>query len=162
MGFPTYGESPFERAGIRTSVPLLSAFVALCAAECVAGGLLWRGRRSGAILTLALLPVESVFWAGFALPIPPVFRRGDRICAAEPAGLAAFDPLKWASARVPMIGHERDVLAGRNYSYITYSGRGLSASTSSTHQPAMVATVLGEEELESGVHEVRVVCSTCR
>ena len=76
MGFPTYGEGPFERAGIRTSVPLLSAFVAACTAECVAGGLLWRGRRSGAILTLALLPVESVFWVGFALPIPPVFAAG--------------------------------------------------------------------------------------
>jgi hypothetical protein len=72
MGFPTYGEGPFERVGIKTSVPLLSAFVAVCAAECVAGGLLWRGRRSGAILSLALLPVESAFWVGFALPIPPM------------------------------------------------------------------------------------------
>ena len=72
MGFPAYGEGPFERAGIRTSVPLLSAFVSVCAAECVAGGLLWRNRRSGALLSLALLPVESVFWIGFALPFPPV------------------------------------------------------------------------------------------
>jgi hypothetical protein len=73
MGFPTYGEGPFERAGIKTGVPLLSTFVAVCAAECVAGALLWRGRRSGAVLTVALLPVESVFWVGFALPIPPMF-----------------------------------------------------------------------------------------
>jgi hypothetical protein len=72
MGFPAYGEGPFERVGIRTTVPLLSAFVGVCAAECVAGGLLWRGRRSGAVLNLALLPVESVFWIGFALPFPPV------------------------------------------------------------------------------------------
>lgn len=72
MGFPAYGEGPFERLGIRTSVPLLSAFVTVCAAECVAGGLLWRSRRSGAVLSLALLPVESVFWIGFALPFPPV------------------------------------------------------------------------------------------
>jgi hypothetical protein len=72
MGFPAYGEGPFERAGIRTSVPLLSAFVSVCAAECVAGGLLWRNRRSGALLSLALLPMESVFWIGFALPFPPV------------------------------------------------------------------------------------------
>jgi hypothetical protein len=31
---------------------------------------LWGGSRSGAILSLALLPVEGVFWVGFALPIP--------------------------------------------------------------------------------------------
>ena len=72
MGFPTYGEGPFERAGIKTSVPLLSAFVAVCTAECVAGGLLWRSRRSGAVPSLALLPAEFVFWIGFALPFPPV------------------------------------------------------------------------------------------
>jgi len=72
MGFPTYGEGPFERAGIETSVPLLSAFVTVCAAECVAGGLLWRNRRSGALLSFALLPVELMFWTGFALPFPPV------------------------------------------------------------------------------------------
>jgi hypothetical protein len=73
MGFPAYGEGPFERVGVRTSVPLLSAFVGVCAAECFAGRLVWRGRRSGAVLGLALLPVEVVFWIGFALPIPPVF-----------------------------------------------------------------------------------------
>ena len=74
MGFPAYGEGPFERLGIRTSVPLLSAFVGVCAAECVAGGLLWRNRRSGAVLGLALLPVESVFWIGFALPVGAAVR----------------------------------------------------------------------------------------
>ena len=73
MGFPSYGEGPFERVGIKSTVPLLSTFVAVCAAECVAGGLLWHNRRSGAVLSLALLPVESVFWVGFALPIPPAF-----------------------------------------------------------------------------------------
>jgi hypothetical protein len=73
LGFPAYGAGPFERVGIKTSVPLLSAFVGVCAAECVAGALLWRGRRSGAVLSLALLPVECVFWIGFALPIPPMF-----------------------------------------------------------------------------------------
>jgi hypothetical protein len=73
MGFPAYGEGPFERVRIRTSVPLLSAFVGVCAAECVAGRLLWQGRRSGAVLSLALLPLEAVFWIGFALPIPPLF-----------------------------------------------------------------------------------------
>jgi hypothetical protein len=73
MGFPTYGEGPFERVVIKPTVPLLSAFVGVCATECVAGALLWRGRRSGAVLSLALLPVESAFWTGFALPFAPAF-----------------------------------------------------------------------------------------
>lgn len=49
---------------------LLIAFLAVCGAVGVSGWLLWRGRRAGAILNLALLPVEAVFWIGFALPLP--------------------------------------------------------------------------------------------
>jgi hypothetical protein len=72
LGFPTYGGGPFERHGIATTVPLLLAFVAVCVLEVVAGVRLWGGHRDGAILALALLPVEAVFWWGFALPIPPI------------------------------------------------------------------------------------------
>jgi hypothetical protein len=72
MGYPTYGEGVFEDLGVTTSVPLLVAFVVVCAAECVAGWLLWSGRRIGAILALALLPLELVFWIGFALPFGPI------------------------------------------------------------------------------------------
>ncbi|HJR86013.1 MAG TPA: hypothetical protein VJ930_00010 [Acidimicrobiia bacterium] len=72
MGFPTYGKGPFERVGIQTTVPLLSAFVLLCLLECVAGWLLWSGARSGAILSFALLALGAAFWWGFALPIPPI------------------------------------------------------------------------------------------
>jgi hypothetical protein len=32
--------------------------------------LLWQRRRIGAVLNLAALPVEAVFWIGFALPLP--------------------------------------------------------------------------------------------
>ena len=71
MGFPTYGGGPFERVGIRTSVPLMSAFVALCAAEVATGCLLWRGSRAGVRLSHALLPIEMAFWIGFALPVGP-------------------------------------------------------------------------------------------
>ena len=56
-----------------------SVFVALLAAAFVlglvqvwAGWLLWNGERSGALLQFGLLPVEAVFWYGFALPIPPI------------------------------------------------------------------------------------------
>lgn len=73
MGLPAYGRGPFERAGIPTTVPLLAAFLLVCILEVVASVLLWGGHRSGAVLSLVLLPAGAVFWWGFALPIPPIF-----------------------------------------------------------------------------------------
>jgi hypothetical protein len=73
FGFPAYGGGFFERHGIKTSIPLLSAFLAVCVLEVVAGALLWAGLRSGAILGFATIPVGAIFWLGFDLPVPPVF-----------------------------------------------------------------------------------------
>jgi hypothetical protein len=73
MGFPTYGEGPFEEIGVSTSVPLLVAFLLVCIAELVMGWLLWTGQRSGLALSFGLLPIELAFWIGFALPLGPVF-----------------------------------------------------------------------------------------
>ncbi|MGH8923103.1 MAG: hypothetical protein ACRDWA_00420 [Acidimicrobiia bacterium] len=73
MGFPAYGKGPFERMEVQTTVSLLAAFLLVCVLECVAGWLLWNGARSGAILSLALLPSGAIFWWGFALPVPPLF-----------------------------------------------------------------------------------------
>lgn len=72
LGFPTYGEGPFESIGIPTTVPLLAGFTTVCAAEVVAGSLLWRRRCGGLGLALALLPLESAYWLGFALPFGPL------------------------------------------------------------------------------------------
>lgn len=72
FGYPTYGDGPFTEVGINTSTPLLVAFLGVCAAEAVAGWLLWRRRRSGAVVALALLPFEFAFWIGFALPFGPL------------------------------------------------------------------------------------------
>ena len=72
LGFPTYGDGPFERWGLSTSLPLLLGFVAVCAAEVAVGVLLWRGTATAPWLALALLPVELVFWIGFALPFGPL------------------------------------------------------------------------------------------
>ena len=72
LGFPAYGEGPFERHGIPTTVPLLAGFLLVCILECAAGWSLWGGHRFGAILSLVLLPVGAIFWWGFALPIPPM------------------------------------------------------------------------------------------
>jgi hypothetical protein len=68
LGFPTYGGGPFEEWGVPTSLWLLIVFVAVCAAEVAVGVLLWQGATSGRWLALALLPVEVLFWIGFALP----------------------------------------------------------------------------------------------
>lgn len=73
LGYPTYGKGLFEtQLGVMTSLPLLSAFTAVCAAECAAGWLLWRRHRSGGVLALGLLPVETAFWLGFSLPFGPL------------------------------------------------------------------------------------------
>lgn len=72
LGFPAYGDGPFKRWGIPTSVALLLGFVAVCAAEVVVGVLLWRDATIAPWLALALLPVELVFWIGFALPFGPL------------------------------------------------------------------------------------------
>ena len=49
---------------------LLLLFLGLTLAAAGSGWLLWAKRKTGAVLNLALLPVEAVFWIGFALPIP--------------------------------------------------------------------------------------------
>jgi hypothetical protein len=68
--FPMYGGPWSARVGGGTFAWLLGAFLAVTAVVAVAAGLLWTGSRTGAVLCLALLPVEAVFWLGFALPIP--------------------------------------------------------------------------------------------
>lgn len=72
FGYPTYGAGPFEQRGIPTSVPLLLLFLVVCVLEIVAGWLLWRCRRSGAVLGLVMVLPGAVFWWGFALPVAPV------------------------------------------------------------------------------------------
>ncbi|WP_112261684.1 hypothetical protein [Lentzea terrae] len=92
MGFPTYGNGPFEKIGLPTTVPLLAGFAAVCGAEVIAGGLLWRGRRSGKRLALALLPVEVAYWAGFALPLGPVLGAARTIAASK---MSMQSPRDW-------------------------------------------------------------------
>ncbi|WP_328988855.1 hypothetical protein OG394_21770 [Kribbella sp. NBC_01245] len=72
FGFPAYGQGPFENHGIKSTVPLLAGFLAVCLVEAAAGWLLWGNHRTGAILALAILPAGAIYWWGFALPIPPL------------------------------------------------------------------------------------------
>jgi hypothetical protein len=71
LGFPTYGGGPFERVGLPTSVPLLVVFALVCLAEVAVGVMLLLGARQAATFAYLLLPIELVFWFGFALPFGP-------------------------------------------------------------------------------------------
>lgn len=84
LGFPTYGDGPFERIGIRTSVPLLTGLLGVCAAEIVLGVLIWKRSPVAKTLSRALLPVEFAAWLGFALPLGPVLSLG-RVALLERA-----------------------------------------------------------------------------
>jgi hypothetical protein len=68
--FPMYGGPWSSRFGPDTFVVLLLAFLAVALVAAWAAWLVWRGSRRGALLSLGLLPVEAVFWLGFALPVP--------------------------------------------------------------------------------------------
>jgi len=73
FGYSAYGCGVFERFGIATTVPLLLAFLVVCVLDGVAAWLVGNGdEKSGALLSIALLPFEAVFWIGFSLPYPPV------------------------------------------------------------------------------------------
>ncbi len=70
--FPMYGGGLFDRFSPEVFAALLGLFTALCALEAYAGWLLWNSEQLGAVITLGLLPIEAAFWAGFAVPIPPL------------------------------------------------------------------------------------------
>ena len=72
MGFPTYGEGPFERIGVQTSTALLVGFLSVCIAEVAVGVMLWADTPYAPAVSYALLPFEFIFWIGFALPFGPL------------------------------------------------------------------------------------------
>ena len=68
--FDLYGGPWSSRFADDRVVALLLVYCGLVLAAGLSGWLLWEMRRAGAVLNLLLLPVEAVFWIGFALPIP--------------------------------------------------------------------------------------------
>lgn len=70
--FPMYGGPWWAASRWVVFVCLLIAYFVVMLLVVFAGVKLWRGRRAGAILTFALIPVEAIFWWGFALPFPPL------------------------------------------------------------------------------------------
>jgi len=67
--FPMYGGPWSSRMGDRTFAVLLITFLVVTLVAAWAAWLVWNGSKAGAVLSLVLLPIEAIFWIGFALPI---------------------------------------------------------------------------------------------
>ena len=89
--FPMYGGPWSDQLEDSQFVGSLLGYVGLLVAVAGTAGRVRRGSRRAAVLSLGLLPVEAVFWLGFALPIPWIFG------AARAALLAAA----WRQLRDP-------------------------------------------------------------
>lgn len=70
--FPMYG-GPWDVVEDGAFIALLMGFLVVILAAAWVAWLAWKGIRAGVVLGLALLPVEAVFWFGFALPFPWLF-----------------------------------------------------------------------------------------
>ena len=70
--FPMYGGPWWGLLRPEAFAATLVGHAGLTAAVAWGGWLMWRGRRAGAVLSVAMIPIEAVFWFGYALPIPPV------------------------------------------------------------------------------------------
>ena len=81
--FPMYGGPWSSQLPDGRLVGLLLGYLGLVAAVAWAAGRVRQGSRRAAVVSLALMPVEAVFWIGFALPIPWI------LAAARAALLAA-------------------------------------------------------------------------
>jgi hypothetical protein len=68
--FPMYGGPWSGRLRDDQFVGLLLSYFGLMALVAWAAGRVRHGSRRGAVVSAGLLPVEAVFWLGFALPIP--------------------------------------------------------------------------------------------
>jgi hypothetical protein len=68
--FESYGGPWSARFQPSTFALLLMAFLIVTLVAAWAAWLAWKGSKAGAALALILLPIEAIFWFGFALPIP--------------------------------------------------------------------------------------------
>ena len=72
MGVKALGGGFIETLGTDAIVWSAILFEVVNAAEVVAGYWLWKSRKKGGQLGIALFPFGLFFWLGFALPIPLV------------------------------------------------------------------------------------------
>ncbi len=85
--FPMYGGPWWGTLSPEAFAATLIGYAGVTAAVAWGGWSMWRGRRSGAVLAVATIPIEAVFWYGYALPIPPALAlvRVGLIAAAWPS-----------------------------------------------------------------------------
>jgi hypothetical protein len=70
--FPMYSGPWYDIEQPERFAAQLGAFFVVMLIVSWGGWLLWRGWRAGAVLAVATIPLEALFWYGFALPIPPL------------------------------------------------------------------------------------------
>ena len=68
--FDMYGGPWASRLKPEQFAVLLMAFLVPTGAAAWSAWGVWKGRKAGAVVNLALLPLEAIFWVGFALPLP--------------------------------------------------------------------------------------------
>lgn len=116
LGFPTYGDGPFDGAGIPTMVPLLAGFLIICILEIAAAVLLWLPHRAGYWISLLLLPLEAIYWIGFALPFGPLLgalRTGLVLAAVSVNSRAHANRVQGTRRRRPESASPRSSMIGR-------------------------------------------------
>ena len=70
--FPVYGGPWYDSGRPEGFAAQHGAFLVMMLVVSWGGWLLWRGSRAGVVVAVATIPVEALFWYGFALPIPPL------------------------------------------------------------------------------------------
>ena len=68
--FPMYGGPWSSRFKPGPFVALLAGFLVPMGVAAGSAWWVWRGRKAGAVVNLAVLPLEAICWVGFALPLP--------------------------------------------------------------------------------------------
>ena len=109
--FPMYGGPVDAWVGPTGYAVLILLFGGVALVEAAIGLLLWRARPAGALLSLALLPVEIAFWAAFALPIPPVVAAAPRwsTITLDPTGTEPPATARKLVAAATRLGDQRGV-----------------------------------------------------
>jgi hypothetical protein len=89
--FPMYAGPWSERLPPQAVVALLGTYLVVNVGVAWAAWAVWRGRRRGLVASAVLMVAESVFWIGFALPIPWVLgvARAVALALAASAGSRA-------------------------------------------------------------------------
>jgi hypothetical protein len=93
--FEMYGGPWSRRFGDGAFAALLIIFLAVTLVASWGSHLMWKGSKVGAVLNLVLLPIEALFWLGFALPFPWLIGIARVMLTAT-----AWGSLNWPQGRI--------------------------------------------------------------